>query len=606
MSSRDDGEVSTVYEEPDTASVVTSLLISANNDSEPAFTPSLPWCRLSVFLPLLCLTIIGAFWGLYPSSYFALWSLWSHATHADEAPPVMVSQLSVGYCPRSHLYSLADNSFGLGVGLVLLLQTAQVCNVHLQNKTLFIRDIDWNYHSWSSLFLPPSAMAPLLGGWDNDTARGVSNNLTEASWDQLSWPPALSTLPLSFIQPKDTTAMNDYFRHGANGGEYPSSMLAPTPRTAPSFAMPYSQSTECLLPHGGSSIAATADWTLNSLASHTRGVQQFAEISAGIISKTLNPFTVPPYHLQYLFLSSPHLWGNERSRSRFSMDSWLTNTTLLETEFLHSSRLSSLPDARFLMMQRIWHQSVVPTPYLRHEAQTILRSNNLRTRSVRVSALRRQLRRLGLMRSDPYPTSSASLFPESPTGHGYIALHVRRQDKQTEWSPTPAFRYLEEVELILAEDKELVSSFPTVPFSSLSSACLHHVKSSNESMMGNSSTGSEMLYSQPQIVFVTDDPHCHSEFMALRPCWNFLIDPAKSFAASIERKGDVTWQSLSPEDRRVQAQKLVIEMTLVAEADYAIVTFSSNLGKCLWFDRGWSDIAWEHRLRSVDQGWISM
>ena len=428
-------------------------------------------------------------------------------------------------------------------------------------------------------------MAPVLPGWNEE---GV--NLTEALWEQLQWPPGFSTQPLHFTpstgQPADPAHPLSHQHSIQVGGEYPVELLAPTSTSAPAFVYPFHLT--CLPPPAKDTTPLDWwNWTRAEAPVHTRGHALHFEEASRVFAKGGKvpvEFSLPANLYSQLLLSSPHLWGNVSQRAPLGLAA--DNTSALVQHFLYPERLLSIPDSRFLVYHRVWHQMLIVRPELRSVAASILQHHHLRRRSDVHTRMRQELARL----ATGLPTPDWVAAPSS-LGHGYIGVQVRRQDKKTEAAPVSAERYVQEVEDILAQDELLVASFPRLNRTALPSC--------NAAL---SDTGEEPAV--PQLLLLSDDPDVHLEFQQLRPCFHWIIDPAGEYYPPFIRRGDTDWNSLDSESRKEQTQKLIVELTLLSEADYVIMTMSSNLARVFAPNRGWADWAWERRMRSVDrQDW---
>lgn len=146
----------------------------------------------------------------------------------------------------------------------------------------------------------------------------------------------------------------------------------------------------------------------------------------------------------------------------------------------------------------------------------------------------------------------------------YIAMHVRRGDKlQNEAHLVPDDAYITKVEQIMP--------------------------------------------SRPVIVLFSDDVHVYPAMKTKRPEWRWLsIAGPPSWAdreawAQAHGHIDATqWAKFSTEERRSGTMELFRAMLVASEADYVIMTETSNIGRLLHLSRGWDisrtismDIAWQ-------------
>ena len=478
----------------------------------------------------------------------------SHASLSEPEPSLSVAPL----CPRSLVLPLALNQHGWGVKMRHVVSNALLCNRRLQNRSFFMTEANWNYHSWTAGFLPPAGrLAPLLPGWDEPHI-----NRTEAAWQQLYWPPALSARRLRLTEKRDEGRLATLL-HEDGQDLYPASSLSPQPATASAFAFPFD--TDCLPPVQRSmqhkSSTAWLDLNVSLPLPHLRGLMEMWDWAWERLGSEIPERALPPDALDFLLLSSPHLFGNSSRRQQLglALGNPRLSSALLEPGYIQP------PYEHYLLSNRIWHQLAVLRPELRVEVRRVLERHSLRSRSQTHEWILAQLQ-------SPRPHASHTPTSASLAGRPFFGLHVRRQDKVEEATPLPASAYVAAVEAVLAKDDQLVASLPAVNCSG-------------------------RLQPEPVVYIMTDEPQAAAEFPLLRPCWRFVIDPFGSVIPGLTRKNESQWNSLPADDRLQQTRRLLLEATLMSEAEYAIMTGSSNMAMIFMINRGWIDYVWEKRLQ---------
>ena len=505
-----------------------------------------------------------------------------HAAHPPppSSSPLSLSPMSVGgrsrspsepepalsvapVCARSHVLPLAQNKHGWGVKMRYVVSNVLLCNVRLQNRSFFMTEQNWNYHSWTAGFLPPAGrLAPLLPGWDEPHV-----NLTEAVWQQLYWPPALSARKLQVVDRQgEDEGRFAVLQHEDGQDLYPASSLTPQPATASAFAFPFD--TDCVPPvqsslqHTGN--GSLSNVTLNLPRPHLIGLMEMWGWASDELCEQIAGWQMPPDAFDFLFLSAPHHFGNATRRQQLGL---ALGDPRLPAAFLHPTRLET-PPQHYLMSNRIWHQLAVLRPELRREVRAVLEQHGMRSRSQTHAWILSQLQAPRPAPGAPAPSSSS--LPGAP----FFGLHVRRQDKVEEANPLPASRYIASVERRLARDDQLRAALPLV-------AC----------------NGTQQP--QPVVYIMTDAPEAAAEFPLLRPCWRFVIDPFGALIPNLLRTNESQWNHMPADSRLQQTRRLLLELTLLSEAEYAVMTGASNIAMIFTTNRGWVDFVWERRLRML-------
>ena len=108
---------------------------------------------------------------------------------------------------------------------------------------------------------------------------------------------------------------------------------------------------------------------------------------------------------------------------------------------------------------------------------------------------------------------------------------------------------------------------------------------------------------QVQVLVLSDDSSVVAAFEQLRPCWRFVT--AFAHEPALVRVVDQSQDSLPSTLKRKSAERLMTEPILATEAEYAVVTYSSNIGRLVALSRGWVDSHWEKRVISLDVPWYS-
>ena len=527
-------------------------------NSDSSYPPSSSASSSSVCCSALygcALLLLGAAIGLAVSSSLSTllqlpaWSppSWSFLPLSlPQQPPPLTLPDALPQCQRTLLVdfgAMLGNGFGSRANSVL--QAACSALREVDDRHLFIRDTGWNYQTFASYFLPPPDVAPTLPGWNDGCDRNVS------IWQQLYWPPAFNTRSIQVV---DSAAAGDAApKHLVHDAElvdrYPSALYI-SASTAPSFAYPFTA--PCLIPHPldiedqhGSEAMEISRTHPHKKARHGYA---YAHPQLTQREEPMRFFTFPPDIRAHLRLSSPAQLANNRSLA--------------------------VPSELYLLYNRMLHFLFVLKPALRQRAMDFFTSHGLRTRSAAIEAVRRRLEQ----QARDNTSSSSSSSPLSFPGIGSIACHVRRADKFTEARPISSVVYLQEVERIAFADRELYASFPALP-AALAGRCGNHTR-------------------QVQVVLASDQLNITDEFRLLQPCFAYHTLPRP--ADFVARRDEGTMWSMGSVARVVTTEHFMVELVLMSEADYAVVTFSSNVGRLIGTSRGWLDMAWENRMRSLD------
>ena len=427
-----------------------------------------------------------------------------------------------------------------GSRLNSVLQAAASALREIDDRQLFLRDDGWNYQTLATYFLPPADVAPLLADWND----GDNSSRLQGMREQLYWPPAFNARSLNVTLEQRVPSVGLLQLRHAPGlvDVYPAALLV-SASAAPSFAYPLTA--RCRIPHEFDLREQPGGSRAEQLRHpHIRAVHTYGNdnpLLARLADRPMPDFPFPPDLQQHLQLSSP-------------------------SELQRPNRSLPAPSQLFVLYNRLLHQLFVLRPESRQRARDFFSAHGLRTRSAAAEAVR--LRKAG---------AQASF-----SGIGSIACHVRRTDKFYEAALLNASAYVREAERIVASDSELYASFPPLP-AELRGRCGGHTR-------------------QVHLLLASDDLNITAEFTRAQPCFRYLSLPRP--ADFRQRTGEEALMQMSSRERVSSTQHLMAEMVLLSESDYVILTFSSNLGRLIGTSRGWLDMAWEQRVRSLDkQGW---
>ena len=524
---------------------------------------------------------------------------------AAALPATFCERLPV--CRRTLVLDLRTTRVGFTSRIDQLLQSAIACLREFDNRVCLVDDREWNYFSLSLLFTPAPPALPVLRGWnDPDT------NQTLAVMQQLQWPPVWSARrlrvdsasPAPPPSPINTTA-------GTGRAHLVSDALSIDPQLSPeletALASAYSAAEVRFDPeadsfpalllrqpgcagsstvdlHNGFCSAAyrseymSWDWGDTRSAASRRKVRQHPHV-----------LSAAPYGYQ--------LEWSDPLRLQMVTGDLLTNTLRLQLSlssphlFPSADRGAASPALQsppviFMLKQRMLHLFFTLRAEHREQAALRLRQWKLRSRGAVWEQIMLELRG----RAQTLSRAAAPDAPAAPSldvygrvnGSGSIAVHIRRQDKRQEAEPVALAAYIQAAEHIVGLDHGLRASFPPLP-AELREQCgsAPHV----------------------QLIVLTDDPTVVPELAAARPCWRLHLpyEPDKQ----LERRGASDQLELPSALKRVSAERLMVELVLASEADYAVVTYSSNIGRLLAINRGWRDSHWEGRVVSVDVPWYT-
>ena len=485
-----------------------------------------------------------------------------HAASMLSPPTTAIVAASLPVCPRTLMFVITGVKVGLGSKLDQLLTAAVASLREHDNRYVFVEDVNWDYVSLSLLFLPTPALTPVLDGWNDP-----SSNRTEAMWEQLSsWPSLFSIRPLTLGAPPSGSVPH-FLAHEAWRDVYSPSPSLPSECDRhrsplhPHVLLPHN--CHCSAEHGTmySDFLPSDLWTISNLSrrSHVRSLHGYGYVQPWVedLHKPMRPFAAPPDVRRRLALSAPHL---------------------------HSSRLQRrtplpAPSPMFVLKQRLLHHLAVLRPEIREAAAAWMKAHSLRSRSAARRAVSAILR--------PEEELADSAETEDEGGSGWVAVHIRRQDKGNEATVIDLSNYTAAVRDVLATDPELGRSFPPFPSHLTAASCTPAWI-----------PGPGVRW--PQVALMTDEPAVVEELRRLvRGCWNVVT--AFEPAPSLIRRDDFSqgwWSGRMKEEFTV---RLAVELVLLSEADYAVLTLSSNVGLMVQLSRGWQDSVWEGRVRSLDQ-----
>ena len=530
-------------------------------------------------------------------------------------PPLSAS------CPRTLTFSFTGIVTGLGSKLDQMLTAAAACLREQEGRQLFLDDRNWNYASFHSLFLPSAAIGPELPGW-NDAATLPARAVAE----QLLWPPLLSVrqlaadlmqgqhhlstlvMPAGFaLPPASPLSQYGLLRHNATHDLLPRRFLSQS-AIAPLLLSPHPPLQSALGDDAGAgaesaSAAAAAvpcsppHWSENyhvgawSPAPPRTGIAEESTVSAH--------YALPHIYAEHAYGYPPTLWY-DKAKTRWpelqlfpagirflhelypevlpapqpAEARWWPNGSLhVQYQAAGTSLLLPAPHLLFTLKQRLFHELLLVRPEYRQQAASKLQSLGWTPRS---SVWEAAWRRLAAAQDADGSAGSGSDNP-------YISFHVRRQDKGREIAQVvqlPAF--VAAAERIVSADKRLQRAFALSALSSPSPSC--------------AADGSG-LYAV-RVMLLSDDDSTLDELRRLRPCWR--VESAVSAEPGLVRSSDEQVGKQSAEWKLRMAQRLMVSLVLLAEADYAVVTFSSNIGRLTALARGWVDWQWAGRTVSLD------
>ena len=555
----------------------------------------------------------------------------------DEPPPPLYPPLAVrvaplapltAACNRSLIFSFTGVTVGLGSKLDQLLTAGMACLREREDRHLFLDDRSWAYVSFLTLFLPSAPLGPELPGW-NDA-------LTErrlAVAEQLLWPPLLSvrllaadSAPLqrhhstlcltqqvaaALLPPPSPGSRYGLLRHNATHDLLPrrflrcsslsSLLLSPRPPFASLLAANEDEADAeaaaaeapavCSPPHA--SDAYRPPLVAHSMAKREADgylrylLQQphiYAEYAYGYpptrwydAAKTAHPeMQLQPQALRLLHELHPHALPAATAERLH----WLSNGSILvryEGEG-EPPLLLPAPPLLFVEKQRIFHDLLILRPEYRSQAADVLQRLGWTTRSSLWEAAWRR----HSAQAAPVPSASSG-----SSSRPYLAFHVRRQDKSVEFKEMPLSVFIAAAERVVSNDLQLQQAFGVVS----SSSCL-------PTREANASAEQYAV----QLMLLTDDDSTLAELRRLRPCWR--VETPFPAEPGMVRKGDGQVAQQSSHWKQEMARRLLVSLVLLTEADYAIVTFSSNIGRLVALARGWVDFSWAGRTVSLDTDWF--
>ena len=184
-------------------------------------------------------------------------------------------------------------------------------------------------------------------------------------------------------------------------------------------------------------------------------------------------------------------------------------------------------------------------------------------------------------------------------GRRYIGVHVRRGDKvqslkmsrNADVGPV----YIQAIHHLLNSSLAHLTQ-PTPPSPSTS-----------PSPLTDACTALGPASPQPDVVLVSDDPAVYSSLPQLAPCFRWHFPFAATGAEAVSRVSgghdQVVFDSLELGEREALTRDFLCQLLTLVLADYAVVTYSSNVGRLVATLRGWHDSHVERRVRSIDRGW---
>ena len=464
-----------------------------------------------------------------------------------------VTDLSI---PSSLLFQFGEGKPAPGFGFKLnnLLLAAVTCLSFHDNRTLFLSDSGWIYSSFLHLFLPPLPSAPHLPGWDDS----AESNNAAAIHEAMAWPPLLSSLPITVrIRPSPA----NFSAGECSGGD----ALRCVPATSPSLSgMRGSLVYDIALTLPSSSYLSASSIPSASSAhlreyKHQQRTARHVSVDGGYAYgwwpdiRSTEPVPPPTWLPLFLSMSSPQMLMAYNNASHF-----------LATHSL------PMPHLLYVLEHRLMHRLLIVSPSIRRAVRKWLSRFQLRS-----GAKRRQKLLSAALRGDSvtWPFQTPTYSP----GNAFIALHVRRQDKSRERPLVESRHYLEQVDDIIRGDPDLRAAFPAI-----------------SPRMRNCTA---KFY--PQVVLLSDDINAvFTEMRELRPCYRFIYpDIATSLVA---RTDEVSYAAMTPALQEEEAERLLSALVLLSEADYTVLTYSSNIGRLVAMSRGWVDSVWEKHVRSVD------
>ena len=559
-------------------------------------------CLLYVVYSWSCLSpqlLSLSFWSALPSSLSSVPDQQAGVDAGQQALPGAAAVL-MPVCPRTVYVEMHGNDVGLGSKVDQLLTIAIASLREFDARFAFLDDRAWSYYALQLLFMPAPAITPILHGWNDDGA-----DQTRAMELQLAWPPVWSTRPL-FLD-RDLPCLQDEHR-------------SPAQRAAGLQVNLSSVSASGFTPSAAELRVLSAASRLHACSTVERDLYPYALLSpaCGLQVPVLRHHSclcsaahADEYRLRYDYYNPVRGadWVKLQNETHLACagpygfrSHWMAvvrdvkvalplSLDLRRVLALSQPRQFAGPDAAafaslqpaprvFYLKQRLLRDQFVVRPELRQEARQLLQRWGLRLRSEVREALWTHIARNA-------PSADSPAVVRAVPGIAGIACHIRRRDKAREAAAVPVARYVQAIEELLAADADLRAGFLSLQRSSADASC---------AAAGNASHALSV-----QVIVLTDDGSAVQELRGLRPCWSFLHP--FPFQSELARVSDVEMVKLPLESKRTMARRLLVELLLLSEVDYAVVTHSSNIGRITAVSRGWPDSEWERRVVSIDVPW---